>query len=95
MTKSDSITPGKPLGASLNNPLSEIINLIPWTSAVVTAELLDSIALTLKTAKPRPTQHVNQYTIKLLHYLHDINYVSLNRVKLEDVEGEFYIIKRI
>jgi hypothetical protein len=95
MTKSNSKTTGKPLGASLHNPLSEIINLIPWTSAVVTDKLLDDIALLLTTAKPRPTQHINQYTLKLLNYLHDINYVSLNRVKLEDVDGEFYIIKRI
>lgn len=95
MPKLTSKTTGKPLGASLNNPLSEIINLIPWTSVVVTAELLDAIALALTTAKPRPTQYINVYILKLLHYLHDINYVSLNKVKLEDVGGEFYIIKRI
>jgi hypothetical protein len=95
MTKLNSITTGKPIGASLNNPLAEIINLIPWTSAVVGAELLDAIALVLTAAKPRPTQHVNQYTLKLLHYLDKTGYVSLNRVNLEEVDGEFYIIKRI
>jgi len=85
----------KLLEASPHNPFSKIINLIPWTSTVVTTELLDSIALVLTTAQPKPTQNINHYILKSLYYLHELGYVEISALKMDTAEGKFYIIKRI
>ncbi len=95
MTPLNLKTTGKMSGASTNNPLGKIINLIPWTLTVVTTELLDSIALVLATASPKPTQNINQYILSCLYYLQQLGYVDISALKMDTAEGKFYIIKRI
>lgn len=85
----------KLLKASPHNPFSEIINLIAWEPTVLTVELLDNIALVLTTASPKPTQHINQYILKCLYYLQELGYVDISAMKMDNVDGKFYIIKRI
>jgi hypothetical protein len=74
-----------------DNPLGEIINLIPWEFTTIDPKLLDAIANKLiPTLKTLPS---NSVIMMLLESLHNAEYVHLHA--LDSVIGKTYIIKRI
>jgi len=74
-----------------NNPLPEILNLIPWEFTTVDPKLLDAIANKLiPSLKTIPS---NSIIMMLLESLHNAEYVHLHA--LDATIGKTYIIKRI
>lgn len=74
-----------------DNPLAEIINLIPWEFVQIDPKLLDAIANLL--IKPLRTWPSNSLVMYLLETLHNAEYVYLHSMSTS--LGNSYYIKRI
>lgn len=74
-----------------DNPLGELINLIPWEFTIIDPKLLDAFAKVLiPSLKTIPS---NVVIMMLLESLHNAEYVHLHA--LDSNIGKTYIIKRI
>jgi hypothetical protein len=76
-----------------NNPLSKIIELIPYTETIIDPKLLDSIGLELVSVG---TKAVNNSAIMvLLLELQKANMIELICMEYPSTLGQLFIIKRI
>lgn len=92
MTDNDSSNTGKiALVCHGDNPLAEIVNLIPWEFVQIDPKLLDAVANLL--IKPLKTWPSNSVVMLLFETLHNAEFVHLHSITNE--LGSSYYIKRI
>lgn len=77
--------------ASENNPLGELINLIPWEATVLDIPLLDSMRSLLMQYAP----YTNSNILELLFILQEHRYLVIVQSALADCKGSIYILQRI
>lgn len=79
---------------SADNPLSEIINIIPWITSVLDIELLDAIRSIIIKCNPG-TFYTDRYILLLLDQLMQGGYIYLHQINSKDVPGTTILITRI
>ena len=77
--------------ASENNPLGELINLIPWETTVLDIPLLDNMRGLLMQYAP----YTNSNILELLFTLQKHRYLVIRQLTPADCKGSIYILQRI
>lgn len=77
-----------------DNPLGEIINIIPWKLSVLDIELLDAIRALVTKHNPG-SFYTNRYILLLLDHLMQSGYIYMHQIKSEEVPGVTILIMRL
>lgn len=77
-----------------DNPLGDIINIIPWKLSVLDIELLDAIRALVTKYNPGYF-YTNKYILVLLDHLMSAGYIYMHQIKSEEVPGVTILIMRV
>lgn len=93
MTNSNSTSSGA-VSLAADNPLGEIINILPWKLSVLDIELLDAIRALVSKFNPG-IFYTNKYILLLLDHLMQAGYLYMHQIKSDEVPGVTILITRV